>query len=266
MSVKCFDPYLKADALQDSDLANLAYFGVAQVILVSHAPRTFAREGDLIAYWEDLLEREVARFERHNITARVALGVHPGAFPRRTAPGLLRRLSVLMEDERVVALGEITVTEDAREQWSLLEKQATLTLESNFPILIRVTGDLKINTTYKIANKLIRSGISLSRACFCLEDLSLAETMLADGFSVLLSVGPLDLDPRETGTHVATLRDALGEDGVGERLMLTSGARDGASDVLAMARAVQSLERAGFTAAQIARWSYENAMRCFLGA
>ena len=99
--MKCFDPYLKADALQDSDLANLAYFGVAQVILVSHAPRTFAREGDLIAYWEDLLEREVARFERHNITARVALGGLAAAHHARR--GHRRLQSVAAGDEMQTA-------------------------------------------------------------------------------------------------------------------------------------------------------------------
>ena len=264
--MKCFDPYLKADALQDSDLANLAYFGVEQVILISHAPRTFSRESELISYWEELIDREVTRFARHGIDAHVSLGVHPAAFPTRTAPGLLRNLGSLANHERVVALGELTVTEDVSRQWSLLEKQAAMAAEAKLPLLVRVTGDLKINTTYKIASKLTRQNFPADRACFCIDDLSLAESMLADGFRVMLSVGPLDLDARETGAGVRTLIAALGEEGVAERLILTSGARDGASDVLALARAVQSLERAGFSSDQIDGWAFENAARCFLGA
>ena len=259
--MKCFDPYLKADALQGPDLDNLAYFGVERVVLISHAPRSFANERDLTTYWEELLEREVPRFARHGITAHVALGVHPLASPRRTAPGLLRKLGALVSDERVVGIGELTIADDLPAQWSLLERQ--IALVEDLPLMFRVTGELKINTTYKIANLLTTKNIAPARACFCLDDISLAETMLEDGFSVMLSVGPLDLGAREVGEHVLSLIDVLGEAVVREQLMFTSAARDGAGDVLALARAVQSLERAGLASALIARLVYENAAARF---
>jgi uncharacterized protein len=260
--VKIFDAQIRSDVCSDADLQNLHYFGTDEVVTTAHAPRDFERAEDLLGYFDDLVAQEHRRLEQLGITGHVALGVLPGARPRRTHLEVWQELPYLLEQPEVVALGEVGVFEQTDGQWDLFERQIDIARQAA-PLAVIATPprDLRVNMTYKMMQRIEKVGMPPEMVMMNRLDERLIETVVRDGFVAGVAVGSPNLEPRKAAQALADVVDRLGS---AERIVMNSALRTGGIDVLGIPKTVVALQDLGVDTRTITRLAYGNAKALFL--
>lgn len=260
--MKIFDAHVYADDRPDADFSNLRWFDVERVLLCAHAPHSFQTAGELMAYFQHLLDVETVRVEQLGLDVHVALGIHPDAVPRRAHYELWRELPLLLEDPRVVALGEIGLVDATPREWSLVERQLRLLGESGVdkPAVFRLPTAADARTRRGAVAKLARlvdtHGVPRGNVLVQHVDWLTIDPVEEAGFYAGLTTGPLFLSV-EDALRVAVHHDR-------RRLVAGSALRSGGADVLALPKLAVALGEAGIPRAEIERIVYGNAMRLFI--
>lgn len=260
--MKIFDAHVYADDRPDADFSNLRWFHVERVLLCAHAPATFQTAGDLLGYFQQLLDADTVRVERLGLIAHVALGIHPRAAPRRAHYEIWRELPVLLTDSRVVALGEIGLVDGTEREWSLVDKQLRVLAASGTgkPVIFRLPTSkdarVRMGAVQRLAELTDRYGISRQDVLIQHVDWLTIDTVEDHGFLAGLTTGPLFLTA-EDAVRIAEHHDR-------RRLVAGSSLRSGGADVLALPKLAMKLADAGIPAADIERIVYGNAMRFFV--
>jgi len=210
-----------------------------------------------------LVAHEVPRIAQSNLTAHVALGLHPNARPRRAHLQLWDELPELLEHDAVVAVGECAAFEDTAADWELLDRHIECANSAALPLVVTTPKTLRVNMAYKMMEVFDDRGVAPERVMFLGLDAPQLSTTLATGHYACVSLGPFGLDTEALHGVVEALL-VEDESATSARLVCSSGLRSGGGDVLALAKARDVLFAAGFGEARIARWTGENA-RVFYG-
>lgn len=259
--MKIFDPNLRSRTQSDDDLKNLHYFGTEEAVSTAYGWRGFERAEDLLAFFESLLKEERQRLERCGIKAYIALGVLPDGQPRRAHFEVWDELPALLKRPEVVALGEVGVWEDRREQWELFERQVKIALEVGpLPILVTPPAKLKITMTYKMMQCLERLGYPPSLVVMNHTDRRLLVNVIESGYCAGYPTGAANNDPREVARAIADALEELGEVG---QIILTAALGSGGSDILGVPKAIVALQDLGVPDAQIEAMVRKNAQALF---
>lgn len=251
MTPALLDPRVHPAGLTDQDLETLQRFGVRGVVAVSDATVHPATPAALFAHYEHLLDIELPRLERAGLKAWAALGIHPAALPRRGLFEVLEALPAYLQGGRVAALGLLGLQRaDAAEEEALLE-QLALARRFRLPALVTTPSREKLAVTRKLLVVLQRGKLPPAQV---LVDGAVGRTVrgLRElGFHAGLTLHPQHL----TVERAVALVRQLGP----ERLVLSAAAGDGATDIVALARAAHRLERAGLSQRVIERVTGKNA-------
>ncbi len=262
--MKIFDPHIRSRTRSDDDLKNLHYFGTEQVVTVAHGGQSFETADQLVDYFETLVREECRRLRRCDLIAHVALGVVPDARPRRAHPELWGQLEQMLSRPPVVALGEVGVWEDSDEHWELFDRQIQMARRLGpMPVLVTPPRRLKINLTYKMMNRLEKSGYPPSMVVMTSLNEQMLENVVESGFCAGFPVGAARNDPREAGELI---REVIGRVGGAERILLTTALRSSGGDLLGIPKSIESLRDAGVDDEVIEKMVYGNARRLFVGA
>ncbi len=254
--MKIFDAHIRSDTCSDTELKNLSYFGTSHVLTAAHGARSFERAEDLLGYLGELIDEGVPRLGRCGLVGYVALGVLPDAQPRRTHYEVWQALPELLARPEVVAVGEIGVWEDTKQQWELFERQVKIALEHGAkPLLISPPYELRANMTYKMMQRLEKLGFPPSRAVIGLLDERLLENVVQSGFVGSLPVGASSNEPRGAARLVMEVVENLGS---AEGIVLSSGLREGGGDVLGIVKTIVELETLGMEAEVVERVVFGN--------
>ncbi len=249
------EPRLHAAALDERDLDTLLHFGVRSVIAVADNTAHPASPAGLLRHFDELLNVQLPRLVRCGLRARVALGVHPLVLPRRGLRQVLDALPGYLKGGRVAALGLTgLIRGDAHEEEALLA-QLAFAAEYRLPAIITTPRDGKEPVTRATLAALQRSELPAAQVLVEGATGRTLRTILGFGFHGGLTLHPDHL----TVENAVKLVRAHGA----ERLMLCTGAGDGASDILALARAAHRLERAKLSAGVIRRVTCSNATDLF---
>lgn len=252
------DPRVHPVALDERDLETLQLFGVKTVIAVADATAHPATPDGLFAHFDELL-RQVTRLERAGLKARLALGVHPRVLPRRGLRQVLDALPSYLRGGKVVALGLLGLARATEPEEEALLAQLELAERFQLAAIVSVPDADKERVTRRLLSTLQRAELPASKI---LVDGAVGKTVRAIrelGFHAGLTLHPDHLTVEKAVTLVRNLGP--------ERLMLSSAAGDGASDILSLSRAAHRLERGGLTASVVRRVTRDNAASLFrLGA
>jgi predicted metal-dependent TIM-barrel fold hydrolase len=128
------------------------------------------------------------------------------------------------------------------------------------PLVITPPRDLRVNMTYKMMRRLEHLDFPPERALFNYLDARLVENVHLEGFVAGITVDPTALPPRRAARLAADALEALGDD---RRLVLSSGLRAGAADVLALPKTLDALTRLGVPDPTITRLAHTNARELY---
>ena len=245
------DPRVHPGALNDQDLETLRFFGLSAVVLVSDATVHPAQPDALFAHFERLLTLEVPRFERAGFTTRVALGVHPAVVPRRGLSHILETLPTYLKGGKVAALGLLGLAHGTEAEKEALLEQLALAQSLGLPALVTTPHREREAVTRQLLTVLKSAELPPERILIDGAVGRTVRTIRGLGYWTGLTLHPEHL----TAEKAVALVRSLGP----ERLVLNTATGDGASDLLALPRAVRLLERAGLTHGVINRVSHANA-------
>lgn len=248
------DPRIHPAALDERDLETLQLFGVKAVVAVADATAHPATPEGLFAHFDELLTH-VARIERSGLKASAALGVHPLVLPRRGFRQILDALPSYFRGGKVVALGLLGLARATEAEEEALLAQLELAERFSLAAIVSVPDANKEKVTRRLLATLQRAELPAAKI---LVDGAVGKTVRAIrelGFHAGLTLHPNHL----TVEKAVTLVRALGP----ERLILSSAAGDGASDILSVSRAAHRLEKAGLTAGVVRRVTRDNAASLF---
>jgi uncharacterized protein len=249
------DPRVHPGALSDQDLETLRFFGLDGVVLVSDATVHPPSPEALFAHFEQLLEVELPRFERAGISARVALGVHPAVVPPRGLGHVLEMLPGYLKGGKVAALGLLGLATGSEAEVEALLEQLAVARSLGLPAIVTTPQRQREPVTKRLLTVLKGARLPPERTLIDGAVGRTVRTIRALGYWTGLTLHPEHLAPEKA----VSLVRALGP----ERLILDTAAGDGASDIVALARTVRLLERAGLTRGVVARVSHGNAAALF---
>ena len=254
-----FDAHIRTDCIEGEVLENLAYFNVKHVLLAAHAPTPFKTAEELLAYLGGLVTDEFCRIERAGLTPVVALGVHPDAVPKRAHYEVWRDLPVLLDDPNVVAVGELALEEESKDQLALLERQLALAHEKDMPVLTTANTRERARKVRQILDIIDHVGICTSRVLVNHVDFTCLKPVIDAGCWAGVTVGPMHLGLRDALEMLRRFRGSAVD-----KVILNSGLRTGPVDVLALPKLALMLTESGFSQSEVRRLVWGNAMRLFL--
>lgn len=233
------DPRVHPQALDDRDLETLLVFGVTGVVLVADATAFPHTPAGLFEHFEHLLAKQLPRFERAGLHAWAALGVHPAVVPRRGLLHVLETLPSYLSGGKVVALGLLGLQQGGPHEEEALLEQLAVARRFNLPALVTTPVAQRETITRRLLTVLRDGKLPPGRI---LVDGAVKRTVRVIrelGFFAGLTLHP---DHLTVERAVALVRQ-LGP----ERLVLSSAAGDGASDLLALSRAANRLVATGLS-------------------
>jgi predicted metal-dependent TIM-barrel fold hydrolase len=254
-----FDAHVRAEALDDERLENLAYFNVRTVLLAAHAPRGFETSHDVLAYFNELVTSDVTRLRSAGVDAAVALGVHPRAVPRRAHYELWRELPVALTDPAVVALGELALERGGRGEEALLLRQLGVARDLGLPVLVSPGPQEQSRRIRRILELVAEARVPPARVLVNHVDFTSLRPVLEAGCSAGVTIGPSFLAPDEATELIRRYGD-----GALERCAFGSSLSEGPADVLALPKAAMALLQGGFSGSQVRRLVWGNAYRLFI--
>jgi predicted metal-dependent TIM-barrel fold hydrolase len=250
MSHVLFDVQLECHALSDADVARLRFFDVRGA-LVAPEISAFKMSVDPFDRVGQLEEEEIPRLRRAGLRAFASLALPEGVAVGGDLERALQRLTPLIGDSRVVAVGPCTPREGAAAE-HVFSRQAELARELHRPFLAMAPARAQIREVRRLLSLLRESELSPERTLVLGLPWASLRLALEYGYRVALSLS----GSRQGGTKLLELVRHLG----GQRLLAGSGG----GDFLAVPKAAAVLEEGNVPRSVRRRLFWSNAVE-FLG-
>ena len=232
------DLHLHADGISGEDLATLAYFGLKAAVTCARAAGAGSAE-ELRKHWDELVQIQTQRLKMAGIRPMVALGLHPARIPWHGVDDLLHRLPRYFDDPKVVALGELGLHDGTEREEDVFSRQLVLAARLRKPAIVHTPAKDKLARTRRLL-ALIKDS-PLPPAQVLIDHVGEETFPLVRGLGCWagLTIQPGGMDPK-TAAALISRHGA-------ERLVLTSDIGEGATDLLALPKAAEALQKAGLT-------------------
>ena len=249
-----FDAHVHARGLGARDLGDLAFFGIAGVLVPSDDAVVPGTAAAIRRDWE-ALAGAVRRLRRGGLAAWAAVGVHPRRIPLRGLEELLAGLPSLLGRPEVAALGDVGLDRGGELEERVLVRQLELARELRRPVLVRTPRRGRERATRRAIALLREAEVEPARVLVAPADARTVRMIRACGFHAGLWLSDGDGGDRAVAQAVRTVA-SLGPEGI----VFGSDAGQGGGDLLAVARAADRLARAKLSDAVIRRVCGENAV------
>lgn len=244
-----FDANLHPEGLSARDLESMRLFGVTHAVVAAHHfPQPTARA--LLEHFDDIVERQLPRLERAGIRGYAALGAHPRSLPRRGLFEVLGALPGYFRGGRVVGVGAVGLALGGEAEEEAFLEQVTLARRLKLPVWVYTPPGSKEALARRAAVLIKQVGISPARVLVDGAAGRTLRTTLGLGHHAALTVHP---DALSAEAALGWIRK-LGA----TRLVLSTGAGTGASDILALPRLVRLMERAKLSDRLVGHVAFEN--------
>jgi predicted metal-dependent TIM-barrel fold hydrolase len=129
------DAHIHADCRPYEDFEKMSVSGIDSAITLAHDPLLMSSSTVVLDHFHRLLNNDPDRAIQNGLKLYTALGVHP----RSICPDIevvLEKLPSLLEDERVVALGEVGLETTSPEEKEIFKKQLFMADELNMKVVV----------------------------------------------------------------------------------------------------------------------------------
>jgi predicted metal-dependent TIM-barrel fold hydrolase len=250
MSHALFDAQLESHALTDADLDRLRFFDVRGA-LVAPEISAFKMSVDPFDRVERLEEEEIPRLRGAGLKAFASLALPDGIAVGGDLERALQRLTPLIGDSRVVAVGPCAPRDGAAAE-HVFARHAELARELHRPFLAMAPPRAQIREVRRLLSLLRESQLSPERTLVLGLPWASLRLALEYGYRVALTLA----GTRQSGTKLLELVRHLG----GQRLLAGSGG----GDFLAVPKAAAVLEEGEVPRSVRRRLFWSNAVE-FLG-
>ena len=250
-----FDARLRGAGIRAIDLENLAFFGVAGVVITPPTGRPAAGPEEVLARFDAILGPDRARVQAAGMQAFCVLGVHPSWAPPRGMHKVLHRMPEYLCRPGVVGVGEIGLKDGTPPELDLLERHLELAEAHDLPVVIHLAAADRVRLTSLVLDRLLNSRFPLDRVLVAQVGPDTLELVKAAGVRVGVSVGA---EPVARAAAVQLLQEH-GPDGV----IVDGGVGEGAADLLSMPKAAEELAAGGWSVDEVQRVFRDNAAGFF---
>ncbi len=244
--------HIDCRGMEDLELMALTLKGV---ITLAHDP--FPMKTNEV--WETHIEKvfsEINRAKKLGLNVYIGIGLHPRAIP----PDIDRALNFIkkyvVDNDRVVAIGEIGLEKGDKLERDVFIKQVELSNTLKYPAIVHTPRKNKEEITKIILDELSTLDINIPIIIdHC--NKSIIKDVLDNNYYAGLTVQPGKLTHSEA---VEIIKDNID---FSDRILLNSDTSSNFSDVLAVPRTVLRLKLENINSEIISKISYQNAKSLF---
>ncbi|MDR1721687.1 MAG: TatD family hydrolase [Methanobrevibacter sp.] len=247
------DSHFHGDSRSIEDYKKMSISGVKEIISCAYYPYKFSDPSVLLTHFKRISEFETERAKKEGIKLHVALGIHPtNIFPKYQP--VLDELKRLIDEKKIVAVGEIGLEESKEEEIDIFKKQLYMADYRNAKVVVHTPRKDKLATIKKI-KEILSENINPRLVVIDHINPNVIDEVIDEGYKLGLTVQPEKMTPDEA----VKLIEEYGVD----KFMLNSDCSYSKSDVLSVPKTVRKLRMAGFKEEDIEKVSNLNAKKFF---
>ncbi len=253
--VRMIDSHIHADTRPYEDFEKMAIAGLDIAITCAHDPLRMTSADVVMDHWHRIINNDVKRAADNGLKLYAAIGIHPRSISKDFDIAL-SKLSSLVHNDNVVAIGEIGLEKVSKSQKDIFKIQLSLAEDLNVPVMVHTPRTNKKEVT-EVTLDIIEENISPDMVVVDHVDDSIIESVIELGTMLGVTVQPQKMTPDEAVC-------LLEEYGI-ERVFLDSDISSSPSDPLSVPKTVHKMKLAEFREEDIKKVSNDNALNFFLG-
>ena len=246
--IMMIDAHIHADTRPYEDFEIMAVAGIEAAITCAHDPLKMSTSAVVLDHLHRIMNNDVKRAAENGLKLHIALGVHPRSISSDFEV-VLQKLPILLENDGVVALGEIGLETASSSEKDVFIKQLQLAQDLASKVIVHTPRRNKREVT-KITLSIIEEHIEPSLVQIDHVDNSIIDLVLDfDGLRGI-TVQPQKMTPQEA----VRLLEEFGS----EQFVLDSDMSSSPSDPLSVPKTVHEMKLAGVESKDIKKVSHGN--------
>lgn len=190
------DAHIHSDARPIEDFMNINMAGVKAVVSCAYDPLEMKESNVSLEHFNRIVYREKNRVEQENVKLFAAVGIHPRAIPY-DYENVLDMIPKYMDEEHVIAIGEIGLENIEENQEEIFIKQLRLADENNYRIIVHTPRSDKRIVTNRIT-ELLDEHINPKLVQLDHIDFSIIDAVIDKEYSLGITVQPLKMSVDDT--------------------------------------------------------------------
>ncbi len=247
------DAHIHADTRPYEDFEKMAVAGVLKAISCAHDPMRMSTSDVVLDHIHRIIENDINRAAKNGLNLYSAIGVHPRSISSDYGR-VFDKLPELLDNENVVAVGEIGLETGSKLEIKVFKQQLHLAQDRGMKVIVHTPRTLKKEVT-EITASLIEDNIETSLVQLDHVDGSIIGRILEFEGLLGITVQPQKMTPNEA----VDMMDEYGYD----KFVLDSDISSSPSDPLSVPKTVHRLRLAGVDEDDIKKVSYSNAADFF---
>ena len=247
------DTHMHADSRSSEDFEKMYLAGINTAVTCSFYPYKIDNETVLLNHLNRILEYDTKRAKEYGLDLKVALGIHP-ANTIENPQIIYENLYEWIENNRIVAIGEIGLEDLTDAEISIFKKQLDIADETKSKVIIHTPRNNKKEVLKEIL-EILPNHLDENQAVVDHINPAVVGDAIDSDCMLGLTVQPQKMEKEDA---IAIL-DEYGFD----RFLLNSDISNKPSDPLSVAKTVRELERRGFEKEDIDKISHKNAQKFF---
>lgn len=249
------DSHIHADTRPYEDFEKMAIAGIETAITCAHDPLRMTSSDVVLDHWHRILNNDVKRAAENGLKLYAAIGIHPRSISKDFEVAL-GKLPALIQDDNVVAIGEIGLETISGTQINIFKRQLILAESVNMPVIVHTPRKNKKEVA-EVSLNIIEENISPDKVVIDHVDSTVIEDVIELGTKIGITVQPKKMTPDEA----LLLLEEYGIEGI----FLDSDISSSPSDPLSVPKTVHKMKLAGFEDEIIKKVSNDNALEFFMG-
>ena len=153
------DTHIHADGMCLNDFEAMVRHNIKKAITCAYYPTVPRFQQTLIDLFNKLIHFDVERTKSIGLDLFVAVGIHPRSIPITGCNKVFKRISELVKNPVVVALGEIGLEFGNQKEIKIFKRQVNLAAEKEIPVIVHTPRKEKAKVTKKIIKVLKKTEI-----------------------------------------------------------------------------------------------------------
>ncbi|PAV07077.1 TatD family hydrolase [Methanosphaera cuniculi] len=246
-----FDAHMHADTRPIENFMEMNMAGVEAILTCAYDPLRMKKSNVTLEHFDRIVYDEPKRIEKHNIKVYAAVGVHPRAIPD-DYENVIEKLPKYMNEEHVIAVGEIGLDEITPKQEEVFIKQLQYADENNYNVIIHTPRKNKAKVTQRTIT-LLDENINPQNVQLDHVDNSIIDMLIDKDYTLGITVQPLKMSPTET----VEMLDKYGFD----KFVLDTDISYAPSNHMALAEVKHKLIQDGYKKSDIKKVMSNNVMK-----
>lgn len=247
------DAHIHADTRSYEDFEAMSIAGVDAAITCAHDPLRMSTSAVVLDHFHRIMTSDVRRAKDNGIKLYTAIGIHPRSICKDFEV-VLNVLPSHLENENVVAIGEIGLETASRGEREVFRKQLTMAQDLGMKVIVHTPRSNKRETT-TITLSLIKEYIDPSLVQIDHVNASILDLLLDFEGILGITVQPQKMTPQEA----IELLEEYGYD----KFVLDSDMSSSPSDILSVPKTVHRLKIAGIEDSNIKKVSLGNVTKFY---